>query len=186
LLTNSYSDYLWRRQALNFWLLSARSTTPRTKRRMDSIETAYQRFARIGFPLPSEEQIAALERRLGVELPADYRKFISEFNGGIFDEPEIETDHQDCRGDALTFLHGINSGDEETELGAPSFMALFEENDPPILIPIGYTALGGILVLVVEEEGRGAIVLKQAFGGFFHLADHIEELFGLLQDSLQG
>jgi hypothetical protein len=149
---------------------------------MSPIDHAYRRFATQRFPLPSEEQIAALERRLGVELPADYRKFISQFNGGIFDEPEIETDHQDCHGDALTFLHGINSGDEETELGASSFMALFEENHPPILIPIGYTALGGILVLVVEEEGRGAIALKKAFGGFYHLADGIEEFFGLLRE----
>jgi hypothetical protein len=149
---------------------------------LNTMEYAFQRFATERFPLPGEEQIAALERRLGVELPADYRKFISQFNGGIFDEPEIETNHHDCRGDALTFLHGINSGDEETELGDPGFMALFEGNDPPILIPIGYTALGGILVLVVEEEGRGAIALKKAFGGFYHLADGIEEFFELLRE----
>ena len=149
---------------------------------LNTMEYAFQKFVTERFPLPSEEQIAAFERWLGVELPADYRQFISEFNGGIFDEPEIETDHQDCRGDALTFLHGINSGDEETELGTPSFMTLFEGNDPPILLPIGYTALGGILVLVVEEERRGAIVLKKAFGDFYHLADNIEEFFELLHE----
>ena len=56
---------------------------------MNPIELAYHRFNCERFPLPSETQVRALEQRIKVELPVDYRKFILEFNGSYFNDPEI-------------------------------------------------------------------------------------------------
>jgi hypothetical protein len=150
---------------------------------MSRIEHAYRRFAIERFPLPSEEQIAAIERRLGVELPDDYREFILKYNGGYFSEPEIRPVVEGCPQDALTCLWGIGASHEEAELGTTASLVLFDDNDPPQILPIGHTALGGLIILVTGmDDDRGTIGLKKAYGGSYHLADGIEELFGLLRE----
>lgn len=55
----------------------------------DAIATAYQRFGRGRFPLPSEQQVAELEQRIGITFPEDYRQFLLQHNGGYFTEPDI-------------------------------------------------------------------------------------------------
>jgi hypothetical protein len=146
------------------------------------IEYAYNQFATERFGLPNEKQVLSLEQRIGVELPADFRDYVLRFNGGYFCEPEIHTDDDDAAGDALTCMFGIDSGDKLSELAEPSCLAIFEENDPPIFIPIGYTSLGGFVVIITEEENRGMILLKKANGGFHFLAEEIEEFFALLRE----
>ncbi len=42
--------------------------------------------------------------------------------------------------------------------------------------------MGGLIVLVVVGEESGCILLKQAFGDFYILADGIEEFFSLLRE----
>jgi hypothetical protein len=42
--------------------------------------------------------------------------------------------------------------------------------------------MGGLIILVTEQEGRGTILLKQAFGESHYLAEGIEEFFGLLRE----
>ena len=76
---------------------------------MIAIEDAYRRFSRVRFPLPTEEQLAELERRIDVAFPDDYRQFILEFNGGYFVEPEITPVGDGCPQDALTYLSGIGA-----------------------------------------------------------------------------
>lgn len=45
---------------------------------------------------------------------------------------------------------------------------LFDDNDPPKILPIGDTAMGGLIILdTAPGEGRGTIYLKQAFGDFY-------------------
>jgi len=149
---------------------------------MNTIAKAYSRFATRRFPLPSEAQLDALERRIGVTFPEDFRHFILAFNGGYFKEPDITPVTEGCPLDGLTFLSGIGASHEESELGRPFYLSLFDDNDPPKIVPIGRTALGGLIILVTESEGRGSIVLKQAFGGFFYLASGINEFFGLLRE----
>ncbi len=111
---------------------------------MNTIELADQRFIVERFALPREEQVTALERRLATSFPDDYRKFVLNFNGGIFSEPAILAEEELARGDGLTCLHGIGSECDETELGDPGCRALFADNDSPSFVPIGHRALGGL------------------------------------------
>jgi hypothetical protein len=70
------------------------------------------------------------------------------------------------------------------ELNQPSGWNLFDDNDPPKIIPIGGTPMGDFIMLVTElGETPGAILFKQAFGEFYFLADGIEEFFGFLRES---
>ncbi|MBI3836426.1 MAG: SMI1/KNR4 family protein [Planctomycetia bacterium] len=150
---------------------------------MNTIEFAYRRFSRKRFPLPSEAQVRALEDRIKVDFADDYRNFLLEFNGGYFIEPEITPVGEGCPQDALTFLSGLGASHQEAELGEPGTLVLFDDNDPPKILPIGDTAMGGLIILdTAPGEGRGMIYLKKAFGDFYYLAEGIEEFFSLLHE----
>ena len=123
-----------------------------------------------------------LEQRIGVTFREDYRHFVLQFNGGYFSEPEISPVTEGCPRDALTCLHGIGASNWEAELASDYYLALFDDNDPPIFVPIGHTSMGGLILLITEAEGRGEILLKQAFGDFHYLAEGIEEFFDLLRE----
>lgn len=153
---------------------------------MMSIEYAYSRFSSERFGLPSESQLHDLEQRIGVTFPEDYRRFVLEFNGGYFNKPEIIPVSADCPQEELAFLNGIGASHWEAELGAPPTLALFDDNDPPQIVPVGETEMGGLIILITRAEGRGQIFLKQAFGDFYYLADGIEPFFGLLREPTWG
>ena len=153
---------------------------------MTTIEYAYNRFCVERFPLPSEEQVTALERRIGVTLPDDFRHFVLEFNGGYFDEPEILQPTDGCPQDGLNLMCGIGASHDVAELGCRSSLTLFDDNDPPLIVPIGSTGMGGLIILITEDEGRGEIWYKQALGSFHFLADGIEDFFDLLSDPPWG
>jgi hypothetical protein len=150
---------------------------------MTTIEFAYRQFSRTRFPLPTDAQVRELERRIQVEFPDDYRNFLLEYNGGYFMEPEITPTLEGCPQDALTFIHGMGASHEVAELAHHSDLYLFDDNDPPKIIPIGCTSLGSLIILdVAPVEERGAIYFKQAFGDVYYLAQGIEEFFGLLRE----
>jgi hypothetical protein len=150
---------------------------------MNPIELAYARFSRKRFPLPTEAQVRALEERIKVELPAEYRKFILEFNGGYFNEPDIAPVVTGCPHDALTQLNGIGAPSWAAELGDARNMGLFDDNDPPKILAIGDTAMGGLIILSTGlGDSCGSIHLKKAFGDFYFLADSIERFFSLLRE----
>jgi hypothetical protein len=153
---------------------------------MNPIELAYACFARKRFPLPTESQVRALEKRIKVELPADYRKFILEFNGGYFTDPEITPVEEGCPFDTLTFLSGIGASHSEAELGDPRKISLFDDNDPPKIMPIGATPMNALIILdTAPGEGRGNIYLKKAWGDFYYLAEDIEGFFALLRETTE-
>jgi len=149
---------------------------------MSTTNYAYSRFCHERFPLPSEQQVVELERQICIEFPEDYRNFLLEFNGGYFTEPDITPVVEGCPLDALTFLSGLNASHDEAALGRPADLSLFEGNDPPKIIPVGATTMGGLIILVTEDEDRGTIYFKQAYAGFFFLANNIEEFFELLRE----
>jgi len=149
---------------------------------MTAIEDAYRKFSTERFPLPSESQLDELEQRIGVTFAEDYRRFLLEFNGGYFSEPEIFAVTEGCPQDGLTCLHGIGASHRDAELARPSRLALFDDNDPPQIVPIGHTGMGGLIILITRPEGRGEILLKQAYGDFYYLTDGIEGFFELLRD----
>lgn len=150
---------------------------------MTTIENVYERFAVERFPLPSEGQVAELERRIGVKLPNDYREFLLHFNGGYFNEPEITPVGEGCPQDSLEILFGIGASHEEAELARELHLALFDDNDPPKIIPIGRTGMAGLIILdTAPGEGQGAIFLKKAYGDFYYLVDGIEAFLALLRE----
>lgn len=110
---------------------------------MTTIEYAYNRFSTKRFPLPSESQLDLLEQRMGVTFPEDYRRFVLEFNGGYFSEPEITPVSDGCPQDGLTCMLGIGASHREAELGRPATLAIFDDNDSPKIVPIGSTGMGG-------------------------------------------
>jgi hypothetical protein len=171
-------------------------TVPRTARPIDNvgaqpageqtpggtatIGSAYDRFCQERFPLPSEAELSAFEQKIGIVFPDDYRRFILQFNGGYFKEPEIVVVGKDGPHDVLTFLCGLNSSHEEAELGG--YLPLFMDNDPPNVFPVGGTALGGLIVLdTAPGIGQGAIFLKPAFEDYYCLADDLPAFFALLR-----
>lgn len=145
------------------------------------IDYAYAAFCEERFPLATEEQVAALERRMGVAFPGDYRDFVIEYNGGLFSEPRIVPPDDDCPLDRLTFLNGIGATHPTAELATPAELSMFDDNDPPQIVPIGYTLMGNLLFLITHPENRGYIGLKKAWSDeSFFLADGIEGFFALL------
>jgi hypothetical protein len=148
-----------------------------------TIEYAYRRFVTERFPLPTEAQVEVLEQRLKVTFRDDYRQFVLEFNGGYLTEPEIEPVGEGCPLDGLTFLCGIRASHPEAELGRAQRLALFDDNDPPKIMVIGETAMGGLIILdTAPGDDQGEIYYKEAFGEFYYIADGIEEFFGLLRE----
>lgn len=153
-------------------------TLPKT-----NFEIAYRNFTKKRFPLPSEKQVADLENRLGVPLPPDYRRFLLENNGGVFLEPETK----DCLFDRLTWMAGIGAPDSLYEFASKAWLATFDDNDPPQIVPGGYTMMGNLLLVVVDPDGDdyGMIFLKKAYSDeSIFLANGIEDFFGLLREPL--
>jgi len=131
--------------------------------------------------------VAALEAKINVRFPDDFRQFLLEYNGGYFNEPQITPTTEGCPRDALTFLSGIGASHWEADLGDSRAFDLFDDNDPPKILSIGDTALGGLIILdVAPGDGRGELYYKQAFGDFFYLADNIEHFFSLLRPSVKS
>jgi len=62
-------------------------------------------------------------------------------------------------------------------------MALFDDNIPPKIVPIGSTGMGGLIILdTAPGDGNGAIFLKKAFGDFYYLTEDLEAFFALLRE----
>jgi hypothetical protein len=150
---------------------------------MGIIQAAYDAFCEKRFPLPTEKQVADLEEKIGISFPDDYRQFLLEFNGGFFNEPHIIPLVEECPLDRLTFMNGIGATHPDAELCNELDLVLFTDNDPPQILPIGYTIMGYLILLVTHPENRGAIVLK-GFEDSWFLAEDIEEFFGLLHEPL--
>jgi hypothetical protein len=78
-------------------------------------------------------------------------------------------------------MYGIRALHHSAELASDRAINLFDDNNPPKIIPIADTPLNDKIILdTAPGEGRGNIYFKQAFGDFYYLADGIEEFFGLL------
>jgi hypothetical protein len=124
-----------------------------------------------------------LERRLRIPLPGHYRRFVLEFNGGYFGPPYplVSPVHDGAPLEHLTALWGIGASDPGAELGHDA--CNFDDNDPPSILPIGYTERGSMLLLVTEDApDYGSVCVKLAFcWTVYVIADTMDEFFGLLR-----
>jgi SMI1 / KNR4 family (SUKH-1) len=149
---------------------------------MTTIQLAYDRFCRKRFPVPGEGQLFLLQRQIGVTLPPDYGRFILEFNGGYFDDPIITPVRPGCPTECLDSLYGIGALHPSSELGKSAHIALFDDNSPPKIAPIGRTAVGGLILLdTAPGYENGTICLKQAWGTSYFLAESTEGFLALLR-----
>jgi hypothetical protein len=56
---------------------------------MKLVKQVYESFCEERFALPTESQVAEIEKRMRFRFPEDYRDFVLTFNGGYFSEPII-------------------------------------------------------------------------------------------------
>src|SRR3954468_6307138 len=98
---------------------------PGVRRDMSIREAAYRKFCKERFPLPTEEQVAALEGRIGISFPEHYRQFVLNYNGGWFTEPQIVPPTKGCPVDRLTVLDGIGASHPSAELASQKRLTLF-------------------------------------------------------------
>jgi hypothetical protein len=147
-----------------------------------TVKWAYERFCTRRFPLPTEAEVADLERTIEMEFPADFREYLLEYNGGVFNEPDFRGPTEGAPEDCLMVLFGMHATSPHAQLGTKSSLSIFTDNSPPQVIPIGYTLMGNLLILMTDEEYFGAVVLKRAYSAkYFLLGNGIEEFFELLR-----
>jgi hypothetical protein len=146
---------------------------------MSVIDEKYEMFCVERFPLPNEHMVQELESRINVIFPDSYRNYILRYNGGYFREPRILPGDNACPLDRLTFMYGIGSSHKTSELGRISSLSLWDNNDPPVIVPIGYTLMGNYIIIMTHLEDNGEIMLNTKEKSYF-LANTIEEYFELL------
>jgi hypothetical protein len=88
----------------------------------------------------SPEAIAQFEARRGVLLPAEYKAFLLESNGGIPIPNVFEVPGWHGRGSGLNYFYGIHEGEKVDRLDWAC--DVHDERVPADLIPIAYDANG--------------------------------------------
>jgi hypothetical protein len=150
---------------------------------MNCIAIAYEKFCKRRFPLPTEQQVADFEARIAAPLPPNYRRFLLEYNGGLFSEPDMIPLVDGCPLDGLTFMQGIGVADHTFDLTRTLY--LFDDNYPVQILPIGYTLMGNLIFVVTDPDGDdyGGIGMKIASSDrAFNFGADIEEFFSRLAE----
>ncbi|MFC1597811.1 SMI1/KNR4 family protein [Planctomycetota bacterium] len=141
-------------------------------------------------PEISEEDLAAVEHRLGVDLPADYRAFLLEHNGG---EPYpadfvCEGDDPGHRLRVTRFLSvGIQEpgGCEPNDFESTVEFQRGELDLPRHLVPDGFVWDEDFLLLSVDGPDRGRVyfwfLIESGFDG-----THFEKAFGSFAELLEN
>lgn len=106
----------------------------------------------VGSPLTAEE-LEKFEAHLQVQLPADYRQFLLEYNGGR-PEPNLFTFHGQEEGSDCHYLLGLNGSDG---FDLRPFIETHKERLPAGLFAIAYDSLGNLICLSTRKEDLGRI-----------------------------
>lgn len=147
---------------------------------MNIIDAYHEEFLRSRFPLPTEGQVQELENNLGATLPDSYRKFLLTYNGAYFDRISVK-DNDNNEIDGLDVLYGINSTHPSAELGRDA--DVFDDNDPVVLLPIGYGACGVLFCMYVDfEDGRGEVIAKKPFQDNYVFFEN--DIFAFFQENV--
>jgi hypothetical protein len=158
---------------------------------VETIASLYSRCCTHRFPSVERDELDSLESRIGRSLPRDYRKFLLEFNGGVFRRATINlpepltvewrdglVTHTE---DELDCLYGLRAPFDFAILESPSNLTLLEQGDPIDLLPMGYTACGSLLLLGLVPDIEGSILIKfPSDQNAFEIADGIESFFDLI------
>lgn len=101
-----------------------------------------------------EADLRALEQRLGITLPLEYRNFLLQHNGGhptpnVFSIAACPIDDQGV----LTQMLSISDG-EETLL---NYVDMYADRIPPNLLPIGFDPGSNLICISVSGADRGNV-----------------------------
>lgn len=104
----------------------------------------------------TEKDIAALEQRLGISLPDEYRQFILTWNGG---QPEpnafpIQDNPRDTHG-LLDRFFSIDV--EDTDYDIVDNAEVFRDRVPADLLPIAFDPGGNLICVAVSGKNKGKI-----------------------------
>jgi hypothetical protein len=107
------------------------------------------------FGTVSAQKISALEKRLGVKFPADYKRFLRSTNGGC---PEPNCFTVPDRGDALVgILYGIRNERDSCDLEYEQEQATLWDPLPKGLVAIGNDPGGCLLLLSTVGKNPGRV-----------------------------
>jgi hypothetical protein len=140
-------------------------------------------------------EIREAESHLRIRLPNDLKEYLIRQNGGFFRSLRILTPFDPVEGDRLESLFGINpkfSGkstydcDEHDDdlldwIGDPGNLMLFENNNPIVVLPIGRTLLGHLVVIRYKDGSPIGYEIKMARNpiGFAEIAEDFSGLMSL-------
>ncbi len=103
----------------------------------------------------SAQRIAAFERRLNIQLPADYKRFLRTTNGGI---PKPNHFLVPDRGGALAdFLYGLRTERMRGDLEFEQKQATLYDPLPPGFITIGHDPGGSSILLATLGDKAGRV-----------------------------
>ena len=108
-----------------------------------------------GFSPVSAQKVAAVERRLGVRLPPDYKRFLRTTNGGIPD-PNCFTvpDREDA---LLDILYGLRNDRTDSDLEFEQEQAALWDPLPVGFVAIGHDPGGNGLLLATLGKDAGRV-----------------------------
>lgn len=108
-------------------------------------------------PRVTADDVCRYERELGHELPADYRQFLVDVNGG---QPALERSVFHLRKDRsiLNNLLSLNDPDEANDLATAQRLSGYSRHDlPKDALTIGYDAGGSRILLILAGPHRGEV-----------------------------
>lgn len=132
----------------------------------------YSKHVREEFPRPTLQQVEEFETRIGNKLPKSFRQFVQNFNGGYFLQLGIPGSEPNApRIDELDFLSGFNATSQMAELGYEGMVDIYEDNEEGniSILPIGYTAAGCMVILLIAGEGKGEVYGKLPYEDEYYL-----------------
>lgn len=164
---------------------------------MATIDSIYSTCCEDRFPLPTDDEVAALEKRLKLRFPKEYRAFLLKYNGGrfsyslasiVFPEPltvvwrDGKVTHDS---DGLESMCGFHPTHPTDELGRAFDINLFDGNDPIQLLVIGRTVTGSLLLMDMLPGAEGEILIKFPNEYAYTIADNINEFFRLIDPTFK-
>jgi cell wall assembly regulator SMI1 len=121
--------------------------------------TSWVPFAESG-PRVTEDDVRRFEREFGYELPADYRAFLLEVNGGYAPSSHcVFTLRRRARQDEsiLNSLFSLNAPDDQDDLGTAQKHYSPDAELPKGFLEIGYDGMGGRIILPLVGPHRGEV-----------------------------
>ena len=158
---------------------------------MTHIQNVYNLFCTERFPLPTADEVQSFESDVGMNLPLAYKRYLLDFNGGVFSDAVIHFDEplsyewrdgvvtQDS--DELDFMYGFHATLPAAEIGQHFDLSLRDASGKVDFLPIGYTTIGGLLMISLSERSFGFILIHFPSADVFEIARNLDAFFGLIR-----